>query len=147
MGCHDWKGKCGRAPWGCEPSCLPRPFAQQHLRASLGCMSQTRAFSFFSNFLAQEWAPGPVQMRQDRRDIPGRALKVGFGRIFVEKVDFSSKSGSPSATYPFLGPLIHEYLSMSASTRFVVCFSFRTRSSNLISLSQSPPNHEFFKNG
>ena len=108
---------------------------------------QTRAFSFFSNFLVPDWAPGPVQMCRDRRDIPGRALKVGFGRVFVEKVDFSSKFRSPSATYPFFGPLIHEYLSMNASTRFVVCFSFCTRSSNLISVSQSLPNHEFFKNG
>ena len=81
---------------------------------------QTRAFSMFSNFLAPDWGPGPVQMRRDRRDIAGRALKVGFGRIFVEKVNFSSKFRSPSATYPFFGPLIHEYLSMSASTSFVV---------------------------
>ena len=82
--------------------------------------SQTRAFSFFSNFLAPGWAPGPVQMCRDRRDIAGHALKAGFGRDFVEKVDFSSKIRSPSATYPFFGPLIHEYLSMNASTRFVV---------------------------
>ena len=108
---------------------------------------QTQAFSIFSNFLVLDWAPGPVWMCRDRRDIAGRALKARFGRVFVEKVDFSLKSRSPSATYPFFGPLIHEYLFMSASTRFVVCFSLRTRSSILISFSQSPPNHEFLKNG
>ena len=101
----------------------------------------------FLNFLAPDWALGPVQMRWDRRDIAGRALKAGFGRVFVGKSYFSSKFGSPSATYPFFMPLIHEYLSMNASTGFVVCFSFRTRSSDLIPVSQSPPNHEFFRNG
>ena len=81
----------------------------------------------------------------DLRDIAGRALKVGFGRVFDKKVDFSSKFRSPSATYPFWGPWIHEYLSMNASTIFVVCFSSCTRSSNLFSVSQSLPNHDFFK--
>ena len=122
------------------PSAIQAIPPQNHLQ-------QTRAFSFFSDFLAPDRAPGPLQMRRDRRDIPGRVVKVGFGRVFVKKVDFSSKFRPPSATYPFFNPLIHESLSMSASTRFVLCFSFRTRSSNLISLSQSLPNHEFFKNG
>ena len=60
-------------------------------------------FHGLSNFWVPDWAPGPVQMRRDRRDIAGRALKVGFGRVFVGKVDFSSKFRSPSATYPFFG--------------------------------------------
>ena len=110
---------------------------------------QTRAFSvssmFFSIFLVLDWALGPVWMCRDRQDIVGRALKVGFGLVFVERSYFSSKFRPPSATYPFFGPLIHEYLFTKASTRFVVCFSFRTRSSDLISVSQSLPNHEFLK--
>ena len=101
----------------------------------------------FSDFFVPDWAPGLVQMCRDRRDIAGHTLKVGFGRVFAEKVDFSPKFRSPSATYPFLGPLIHEYLFPNAFTRFVLCFSFRARSSNLISVSQLLPNHEFFRNG
>ena len=104
-------------------------------------------FHFFSNFLLPDWALGPVQMCRDRRDIAGRALGAGFGRIFVGKVYFSSRFRSPSATYPFFGPLIHEYLFTNASTRFEMCFSFHTRSPILIPVSQSPQNHEFFKNG
>ena len=46
---------------------------------------QTWAFSKFSNFLVPDWAPGPVRMCRDRRDIAGRALKARFGRVFVEK--------------------------------------------------------------
>ena len=87
-------------------------------------------FHFFE-FLVPDWDPGPVQMKWDRRDIAGRALKAGFGRVFVKRIDFSSKFRSPSATYPFFGILIHEYLFMNTSTRFIVCFSFRTRSPNL----------------
>ena len=101
----------------------------------------------FSILFVPDWAPGPVQMCRDRRDIPGRALKVGFGRAFVENVNFSSKFRCPSATYPFFGPLIHEYLFTNASTSFVMWFSFCSRSSNLFSVSQSLPNHEFFKTG
>ena len=105
------------------------------------------AFSCFCIILVPDWAPEPVQMCRYCRDIPGRALKVGFGRVFVGKVDFLSKFKPPSVTYPFFEPLIHQYLFTNASTRFVMCFSFPTRSSNLFSVSQSLPNHEFFKNG
>ena len=72
------------------------------LSKSLELSGTNPGIFIFSNFLALDWAPGPVQMCRDRRDIVGRALKAGFGRIFVEKVYFSSKFGSPSATYPFL---------------------------------------------
>ena len=74
--------------------------------------------SIFSNFLDPDWAQGPVRMCRDRRDIAGRALRVGFGRVFVGKVDFPFKFGSPSATYPFLGPLILEDCFRNASTGF-----------------------------
>ena len=104
-------------------------------------------FLFFSNFWVPDRDLGPNQLHRDRRDFARRALKVGFGHVFVKRSYLSSKFRSPSATYPFFMPLIHEYLSMDASIRFVVCFSFCTRSSNLISVSQSLPNHEFFKNG
>ena len=107
-------------------------------------MGQTCAFS---NFLVPDWALGPVQMCRDRQDIVGRALKARFCRVFVEKVDFSFKFGSPSVTYPFWGPLTLEDCSRNASTRFGACFSFRTRSSNLLSHSQSLPNHEFSEKG
>ena len=67
--------------------------------------------------------------------------------VFIGKVEFSSKIRSSSATYPFFRPLGYEYLSIDASTRFVVCFSFCTRSSNMFSVSQSLPTHESSKNG
>ena len=108
---------------------------------------ETGHFHFFSNFLNQDWAPGPIRMCRDRRDIAGRVLKVRFGRVFFEKVYFSFKFGSPSATYPFLGPLLLGDCSRNASTRFGACFSFRTRSSNLLSHSLSLPHHAFFKTG
>ena len=81
-----------------------------HLLAScvFGTSYKPGHFQVFSNFLVSDWAPGPVQMCRDRRDIAGHALKVGFGRVFAEKVDFLSKFRFPSATYPFFGPLIHE---------------------------------------
>ena len=104
-------------------------------------------FIVFSIFLVPDWAQGPVQMCRDRRDVAGRALKVRFGCVFVEKVDFLFKFGCPSATYPFLGRLLLEDCFRIASTRFEARFSFRTRSSNLLSFSQSLPNHEFSKNG
>ena len=40
------------------------------------------------HFLVPDWAPGPIQMCRDRRDIPGCAVKVGFGRVFAKKVAF-----------------------------------------------------------
>ena len=110
-------------------------------------VSQTRAFSIFLNCLVPDWAPGPVRMCRNRRDIAGRALKARFGRVVVEKIDFSFKSGSPSATYPFWGPSLLEDCFRIASTRFGASFSFRTRSSKLLSHFQSFPNHEFSKNG
>ena len=64
------------------------------------------------------WDWGRLQMCQDRRDIAGRALKARFGRIFVAKVDFPFKFGSPSATHPFSGPLILEDGFTNAPTRF-----------------------------
>ena len=121
----------------CKCKAFPKQF--------LAWLMQTQAFSFLSTFLVPDWAPGPVQMCRDRRDIGGCMLKVGLGRAFVENVYFFGKFRSPSATYPFFRPWLHEYLFMNVSTRFVVCFSFRTRSSNLFSVSQSLPNHEFFK--
>ena len=126
--------------WGCGSMSCPLPSSklpgdnsnrsahQGHVcpvHLDCPCCLQTRAFSLFSNFLVPDWAPGPVQMRRDRRDIAGRALKAGFGRIFVEKRYYSSKFGSPSVTYPFFGPLIHEYLSMNASTRFVIFLPYK----------------------
>ena len=58
----------------------------------------------FLHILDPDWAPGPVQMCRDRRDIAGRALKVILGYVFVEEVDFSRRFGSTNATYSFLGP-------------------------------------------
>ena len=42
-------------------------------------------FQFVRFLLVPDWAPGAVQMRWDGRDIDGRALKVGFGCVFVGK--------------------------------------------------------------
>ena len=54
---------------------------------------------------------------------------------------------SPSHSYPFFGPLIHAYLFISVSTNSIVFLSFPTRSSDLISVSQSLPNHACFESG
>ena len=70
------------------------------------------------HFVVPDWALGPIQMRRDRQVIAGRALEVGFGRVFVEEVDFSLNVKSPSVAYPFFGALNNEYLSIQ-----VVCFS------------------------
>ena len=135
----------GAAP---TPGPVPGPRASTAVRFQCWSWRLRKPGHFhFLQFLVPDWASGPVQMCRDRRDIAGRALEVGFGRDFVEKVGFSSKFKARRATHPFFGLWIHEYLFTNASTRFVMCFSFRTRSSNLISVSQSLPNHEFFKNG
>ena len=126
---------------GCSlPSCLPsvaaapRPLNHPPCHASF-CPNTPGSFQFLNFLLVPDRAPGPVQMRRDRQDIAGRAVKAGSCRVFDRKVHFSSNFRPPSATYPFFWPSIHEYLFMNTSTRFVVCFSFCTRSSNLFSVS------------
>ena len=133
---------------------LPNPksaFRKSEIESTDECsinhvLTKPASFYLLAHLIDPDWAPGPVQMCRDRRDVAGRVLKVRFGCVFVGKVSFLVKFGSPSATYPFLGPLILEDCFRNASTRFGACFSFRTRSSNLISVSKSLPNHQFFKN-
>ena len=105
-------------------------------------------FRFLANFLTQtgSWEPSRC-VGIAEIIIAGLTLKAKFGRVFVENVYFSFKFEPPSATYPFLGPLILEDCFRNASTRFGACFPFRTRLSNLLSHSQSLPNHEFSKSG
>ena len=87
-------------------------------------------------------------MHGDRRDINGRVLEVGLGRVLVEKQYSLLKFHSPRATsHPFFGHLALGGCCGNEPTRFVVCFSFCARSSRLISVSQSILNHAFLKNG
>ena len=104
-------------------------------------------FHFFSNFWSRTGPQDPSGCVGIAEISLGARPKSDLVAFLSNKCNFSLKFRSPSATYPFLWPLIHEYLFSNASTRFVGCFSFRTRSSNLISISQSLPSLEFFENG
>ena len=114
----------------------------QHAGPSNARVNRFGNFDFFEIF-GPGLDPEPVCMR---RNIAGRALKVGFGRVFLTEDTFSVKLGPPSAPYPFFGPLILEGFFRKTSTRLIVCSSSCARSSNLISVYQSVLNHRYFQN-
>ena len=69
------------------------------------------------NSLRPYWAPGPVWMHWDRRDISMRMVKFQNEQVFDENVYFSLEIGAPSVTHLIVAPLIHEDRSRLVSTR------------------------------